>query len=56
MKLLTTNIYYALNGRPVNLVMKVDIDMCALTDNDSAKTIKESDAVVQDLLATETYV
>ena len=56
MKLLTTNIYYALNDRSINLIMKGDIDMSAVTDNVSAETTKESDAVVQDVFATETDV
>ena len=56
MRLLTSNIYYVLNDRTIHLLMKGDIDMSAVTDNDSAETLKERDAVVQDLLATETDV
>ena len=34
MKLLTSNIYYALNDRTINLLKKGDVDMSATTSND----------------------
>ena len=52
MKLLTSNKYYALNDRTINLLMKGDIDMSATTSGKSEE-IKESDATVISLLDIE---
>ena len=54
MGLLSTNRYYALNGRTVDLLMKGDIDMSVVTDNDTDNHNRESDEDFQDLLGTET--
>ena len=55
MKLLTSNRYYALNDKSIDLLMKGDIDMSA-TSGDGSEQITESDSKVQDLLELETEV
>ena len=52
MELLTSKIYYALNGRTINLLMKGDIGMSATTSG-KAEGVKESDSEVIDLLGVE---
>ena len=56
MKLLTSNIYYDLNERTKHVLIKGDIDMSDVTDNDTDDTSTENDNEVQDLLDTETDV
>ena len=46
--------YYDLNDRTIQLFMKGDINMSAVTDNDTDDNSKESDAETQHLLDTET--
>ena len=55
MKLLTTNRYYALNDRTINLLLKGDIDMSAVEDAEGQK-ITESDAEVVAIIDHETEV
>ena len=55
MKLLTSNIYYDLNDRTINLLMEGDIDMSATTSG-KAEGVKESDSEVIDLLGVEKEV
>ena len=55
MKLLTLDRYYALNDRTINLLMKGDIDMSAVS-GDTVEQVTESDAEVVDLLGVETEV
>ena len=59
MKLLTSNRYYDLDGRTINLLMKGDSDMRVVTDSNSAEESdanKESDGEVQELPDTEADV
>ena len=56
---MTSNRYYALNDRTINLLMKGYIDMSAVTDSNSAEdsnSNKERDGEVQEWLDTETNV
>ena len=55
MKLLTSDRYYDLNDRTINLLMNGDIDMSATT-SEKGEEIKESDAEVIDLLDIEEEV
>jgi len=55
MKLLTSNRYYPLNDRTINLLMKGDIDM-SVTVGDEVEQIKESDSEVVDIIAHEKEV
>ena len=55
MKLLTSNRYYALNDRTIDLLMKGDIDMSA-TVGEGEEEISESDMKVQKILETENEV
>ena len=52
MYLFNPNIYYALNDRTVNLIMKGDIDMGATT-SETAEVITGSDKEVVDLINVE---
>ena len=55
MKLLTSNIYYALNDRTINLLMKGDIDMSAVVGGEAiGNTI--SDAELVDIIVEEREV
>ena len=55
MKLLTSNRYYALNDRTINLLMKGDIDMSATTSG-PAEVITDSYKEVVDLINVEQEV
>ena len=55
MKLLTSNRYYALNDKSIDLLMKGDIDMSA-TSGSAVSGTSVSDAEVTDLLEVETKV
>ena len=53
MKLLTSNIYYALNDRTVNLLMKGDIDMSATASGTSGGEPGFSDGEIREKLEQE---
>ena len=55
MELLTSNRYYPLNDRTINLLMKGDIDM-SVTIGDEVEQIKDSDSEVVKLFAQEKEV
>ena len=55
MELLTSNRYYALNDRTINLLMKGDIDISATVGEDY-EAISISDAEVIPIIAKETKV
>ena len=55
MYLFNSKIFYALNGRTINLLMKGDIDMSATTP-ETAEVITDSDKEVVDLINVEQEV
>ena len=55
MELLTSNIYYALSDRTINLLMKGDIDTSAIVDVE-VTGMWESDAEVKAIIEHETEV
>ena len=55
MKLLTSNRYYALNDRTINLLLKSDIDMSAVV-GEEGQLVSVSDAEVVAIIGEETQV
>ena len=55
MYLLASNIYYALNDRTINLLMKGDIDM-STTTSETSEVITDSDEEVVDIIYIEQEV
>ena len=56
MKLLTSNRYYALNDRTINLLLKGEIDMSATQSEEEQRKPTASDEEIIDILDKETEV
>ena len=56
MKLLTSNRYYALNDRTINLLLKGEIDMSATHSEEEQRKPTASDEETIDILDKETEV
>ena len=56
MKLLTSNRYYALNDRTINLLLKGEIDMSATHSEEEQRKPSASDEEIIDILDKETDV